>query len=545
MYLIYGKQGIAMKQKKWEKTLLCAVCAVLCAGCGAVETESTPAAVPAMPTWDLEEPDGGVSRQKTENRDGAADVALETGDSTADMDSLNPDEESGGAEAGAEPETPLLEQLFTYEVDARYWWDETYLVITGIAGEYRNKFWVYMEEIREEARDGYKSELVMLIPSDIDGMPVRKIADGAFADEQMYGVIFPDTVKSIGEGAFQNSGLREVVFPENLEYIGAYAFENCNLSRVAFPDKPLLIEKRAFAENQELWTVLIPDVETEMGKEVFEGCSRQFLLCYGTGQEEKINAVLPYAEANGLESMAVLASKEPVVNYHDAPLVLKPEVRNFFYGDDGDWEKDQWCTWEEDVNAPNFGYSDWQWSGCSTWCGCLDFEQEARASSELASADGRYAAENLLWQNREAAWAEGVEGPGIGERITYCQSYTSLVDNPWEEITLENREPIQNGIYSYTEVCIVNGYAKNQKTWEENGRVKRLAMYVEGQLYAYLELEDTMLPQYFLLPENDIIVLNRGMLEVCFEIEEVYPGTLYEDTCLTGLVMEFSGRYAH
>ena len=39
--------------------------------------------------------------------------------------------------------------------------------------------------------------------------------------------------------------------------------------------------------------------------------------------------------------------------------------------------------------------------------------------------------------------------------------------------------------------------------------------------------------------------LNKGMLEVCFEIEEVYPGTLYEDTCLTGLVMEFSGRYAH
>ena len=91
----------------------------------------------------------------------------------------------------------------------------------------------------------------------------------------------------------------------------------------------------------------------------------------------------------------------------------------------------------------------------------------------------------------------------------------------------------------------MNGYAKNQKTWEENGRIKRLAMYVEGRLYAYLELEDTMLPQYFLLPENDIIVLNRGMLEVCFEIEEVYPGTLYDDTCLTGLVMEFSGRYAH
>ena len=43
----------------------------------------------------------------------------------------------------------------------------------------------------------------------------------------------------------------------------------------------------------------------------------------------------------------------------------------------------------------------------------------------------------------------------------------------------------------------------------------------------------------------DIIVPNGGMLEVRFEIEEVYPGSLYEDTCLTGLVMEFEGRSSH
>ncbi len=91
----------------------------------------------------------------------------------------------------------------------------------------------------------------------------------------------------------------------------------------------------------------------------------------------------------------------------------------------------------------------------------------------------------------------------------------------------------------------MNGYAKNQKTWEENGRVKRFAMYVEGKLYAYLELEDTILPQYFILPAADIIVPNAVSLEVRFVIEDVYSGTLYEDTCLTGLVMEFAGRSSH
>lgn len=262
------KEGNAMKKKKEEKksfpvrcVLLCAVCAVLGTGCGAVEKENREAVyadAPALPVWELEEQSGDTEPQETEERiTEAADIATET----ENTGSLNPSGESDGTES----ETPLLEQLFTYEIDSTYWWKETYLVITGIAEEYRDNFWVYMEEIREEIRDSYGSESYMLLPSDIDGMPVRKIADGAFAGVHMYGVIFPDTVESIGEGAFQNSGLYKIVFPENLERIGARAFKNCNLTRFAFPDKPLLIGEQAFAENKGLWTVLVPDVETEIG----------------------------------------------------------------------------------------------------------------------------------------------------------------------------------------------------------------------------------------------------------------------------------------
>ena len=141
-----------------------------------------------------------------------------------------------------------------------------------------------------------------------------------------------------------------------------------------------------------------------------------------------------------------------------------------------------------------------------------------------------------------------MEGTGIGESITYRQSCTSSIDNKWEALRWDFREPEKkeyDGFMRYSEICIVNGYAKNQKTWEENGRVKRLLMYVEDKPYAYLDLEDTILPQYFLLPEDDIKVLNGGTLECRFEIVDVYAGTTYEDTCLTGLVMEFRGRHSH
>ena len=145
-------------------------------------------------------------------------------------------------------------------------------------------------------------------------------------------------------------------------------------------------------------------------------------------------------------------------------------------------------------------------------------------------------------------WSEGVEGTGIGESITYRQICKSAPDNKWEPLRWDYREPEKynyDGFMRYSEICIVNGYAKDRKTWEENGRVKRLLMYVEDRPYACLELEDTILPQYFLLPEDDIKVLNGGMIEFRFEIADVYPGTVYEDTCLTGIVMEFTGRNAH
>lgn len=415
-------------------------------------------------------------------------------------------------------EAPLLEELFAYETCERF--GEFYLVITGVAEQYRDSFWENMSAV---TRIRYK---YMLIPDDINGVPVRGVSEGAFA----------------------GMDIQDLHLPANLEQIGAEAFAGCSLERLMFPDRPLVIGERAFADNEGLWTVLIPDTQAVLEEGVFENCRDGFLLCYGSNSEERENPVTEYAREQGFDCMEIILSQEPIVNYPTEPLVLKPEIRNFFYGDYEnyeDYEEELWCSWEEDEGAPNFGYIDWQAPGCSSWCGAYDFELEVKASSELDSAEDRYSANNVRIQDRRGTWAEGTEGPGIGESLTYRQSCTYGIDNKWEALTYDNRDPELDGFMRYSEICIVNGYAKTQKTWEENGRVKKLLMYVEDRPYAYLELEDTILPQYFLLPEDDIKVLNGGMLEARFEIAEVYPGSLYEDTCLTGLVMEFTGRYAH
>ncbi|MDE7282002.1 MAG: leucine-rich repeat domain-containing protein [Lachnospiraceae bacterium] len=443
----------------------------------------------------------------------------------------------------SENSIPALENLYSYELSE----SGDYMVITGISPKYEiTGFWAIMSKLRIDYKDKPET-FYMIMPSVIDGIPVKEIADDAFKDvfKYVHTIEMPDTVEKIGKEAFMNCRVESLILPENLRMIGESAFENCTASTVQLPDCPMVIEKRAFAGDTRLKMILIADGETVLGEDVFADCNEEFLLCYGIRPDETENAVAAYAEENGMESFGVLYSAEPLIHFHDEVLTLTPEIRNYFYGEDADYESEKWCSWEEDENAPNFGFDEWQWPGCSSWCGVGYFEQRAVASSELPSGTGRYEAENVLAQNRERAWVEGAEGLGIGESITYYQVCDDYGNDVMRNIALMNQLPEHDGFMHYTEICIVNGYAKDMKTWEENGRIKRLIMYIDDKPYAYLELEDTIMPQFFSLPEDDIMVLNRKMLTVRFEIADVYPGTLYEDTCLTGLVMEFEGRYAH
>ncbi|MDE6676044.1 MAG: leucine-rich repeat domain-containing protein, partial [Acetatifactor sp.] len=212
---------------------------------------------------------------------------------------------------------PLLEQLFSYETCERF--GESYMVITGVAEQYRDDFWENMSAV---TRIRYK---YMLIPDDINGVPVR----------------------GVSEEAFVGMDIQDLHLPANLEQIGAEAFAGCSLERLMLPDRPLVIGERAFADNEELWTVLIPDTQAILEEGVFENCRDEFLLCYGSNSKERVNLVAEYAREQGFDRMEIILSQEPIVNYPTEPLVLKPEIRNFFYGDYEnyeDYEEELWCS---------------------------------------------------------------------------------------------------------------------------------------------------------------------------------------------------------
>jgi len=175
---------------------------------------------------------------------------------------------------------------------------------------------------------------------------------------------------------------------------------------------------------------------------------------------------------------------------------------------------------KEDDNAGFYGFTDSFSPACSVWCSVNDYHESWKASSTLPHINKiNYNAKNLGDSSRATVWCEGVEGYGIGQSVE-------------ADVTIEMYGP-----FHYTTLCIVNGYAKNETAWEENARVKKLKMYVNGKPYAYLSLDDTIKPQYFSI--YDIESNGEASTKFKFEIVDVYAGTKFKDTCLTGIAFGF------
>ncbi len=204
-----------------------------------------------------------------------------------------------------------------------------------------------------------------------------------------------------------------------------------------------------------------------------------------------------------------------------------------------------------DPNGKEYGFFNDFFGGCSEWCR-YELYQKAIASSALPNKSGlTYSAENLLvdfdYDERDYAWCEGVPGDGIGEFVEISrvliepfydyEEYIKETDN-----FLEISKPLPQGVqkpFQYDCLCIVNGYAKNNETWKNNNRVKTLALYVDGTYYGDIQLEDTIKPQYIPLPDVESALFKETKFK--FVIKEVYKGSQFDDTCLTGIAFGFTG----
>ncbi len=161
--------------------------------------------------------------------------------------------------------------------------------------------------------------------------------------------------------------------------------------------------------------------------------------------------------------------------------------------------------------------------GCSWYCG--GGEDTNTASSYLKPTKLlTYEPENIHDLSYKTAWVEGVPGYGIGEYVDY-------------------HFPPQTP--RITTIKVINGYVKSDQVWKDNSRVKTLNMYLNGELFAILHLEDCKNEQSFHFEpigsderENWDLLLAQPWWTIRFEIAEVYTGDRYEDTAITEIYFD-------
>ncbi len=127
---------------------------------------------------------------------------------------------------------------------------------------------------------GNESEVV--IPSEINGVKVTNIGDGAFSSSSNLSncnnitkVTIPDSVISIGDYAFSGcEKLEDVVIPDSVTSIGDYAFLRCNsLSSVTIPDSEVSIGDGAFENCAGLLKITLPNNKISIGDSAFSECT--------------------------------------------------------------------------------------------------------------------------------------------------------------------------------------------------------------------------------------------------------------------------------
>lgn len=144
----------------------------------------------------------------------------------------------------------------------------------------------------------------------------------------------------------------------------------------------------------------------------------------------------------------------------------------------------------------------------------IDYQPNINASSSKKNNGNiSYDVKNIHDGNLDTAWINGSDDYGIGEFVEFIFNKSN-----------------ESQTISFIDIC--NGNRKTKSLWDANSRVKKIKLWENDEVYAILNLKDTMDIQKFLI-EPAIIVKPDETLKLKFEIIDVYKGTKDKDTSIT------------
>jgi len=108
----------------------------------------------------------------------------------------------------------------------------------------------------------------VVIPSEINGVPVTVIGSGAFDNLDLSSLVLPNTIVTISDSAFAYNNLTNLVIPNSVENLNNWSFYMNNINNLSIGNKVKRIGVSAF-EFSSLTSVTIPDSVTFLGDYAF------------------------------------------------------------------------------------------------------------------------------------------------------------------------------------------------------------------------------------------------------------------------------------
>jgi hypothetical protein len=139
---------------------------------------------------------------------------------------------------------------------------------------------------------------------------------------------------------------------------------------------------------------------------------------------------------------------------------------------------------------------------------CVDSSLSPQGANDYGPA-------NLFDGNPRTAWCEGTDGYGVGQRIV---------------LDITDGAP-------FDRLLVWNGYQKDKQSFARNARPRTIA--IQAGRGAEITVKIPNVAGEIVVPLGEMVVRQQ----VTIVIRDVYPGTRYTDTCISGVYLDFeSGR---
>lgn len=163
-------------------------------------------------------------------------------------------------------------RYFEYEIESGTITKPLYTMFSSTEEQIEGLVDFARKGLRITAYNGFDSNRVV-VPKEIDGMPVISIGVDAFKNASFSEIILPSTLKAILKNAFNGCrNLRNIDLPTDLRILGEYCFSNSGLNVVRFPNSICKIERGCCSGCEELESVEFGSNITQINEYAFAEC---------------------------------------------------------------------------------------------------------------------------------------------------------------------------------------------------------------------------------------------------------------------------------